>query len=63
MKTRLLIPALLLTTLSITAQSTYNETSCKTEKKPSLANEIGFILSCIAGITFVSLTVLSKKKK
>lgn len=63
MKTHLLIPALLIATLSLTAQGNYTDTPCKSEKKLSLTNEIGFILSCIAGITFVSLTVLSKKKK
>jgi hypothetical protein len=59
----MLIPALLIVTLTVTAQSTYDQNTCASEKKLSLTNEIGFILSCIAGITFVSLTVLSKKKK
>ena len=63
MKTHLLILALLIATLSLHAQSSYTETSCTPEKKVSLANEVGFVLSCIAGITFVSLTMLSKKKK
>jgi hypothetical protein len=33
------------------------------EIKPSFTAAIGFILSCIAGITLVTITVLFKKKK